>query len=289
MNERYSAKSNPIIVLSSTPGRLGDLMDIIRQQSEDQCFYRRMYLSYKAGLNKIYSPEEIEIQKMSLSFAREYDLSFESGIDALFSPADIAVVTSEPYDCSDNSINASGTFWLGCDPGFSTSSFGLVVITFVDGKIQLMYENEVKHADLDEMRGLIHSLIGKYSICRCFIDSSSISLIRQYCKISQFLMLRCTTIKRKTNCYLLQVVVQEVLFSVNFRTKHRLMLEQLHKVVSTHQIRIDPMKFPKVVTALRTATNKPNGNIWELDKTQSSSNDVLDALRLSLLFLRSNN
>jgi hypothetical protein len=37
------------------------------------------------------------------------------------------------------------------------------------------------------------------------------------------------------------------------------------------------------------AINKPNGNIWDLDKTQSSSNDVLDALRLSLLCLRSSN
>jgi hypothetical protein len=42
-------------------------------------------------------------------------------------------------------------------------------------------------------------------------------------------------------------------------------------------------------TALRTATNKPNGNIWQLDKTLSHSNDVLDALRMSLLCLRSTN
>lgn len=48
--------------------------------------------------------------------------------------------------------------------------------------------------------------------------------------------------------------------SVNFRTKHRLMLEQLHKVVSTHQIRIDP-KFKHVLPALRMATNKPTGDI----------------------------
>lgn len=67
------------------------------------------------------------------------------------------------------------------------------------------------------------------------------------------------------------------------------MLEQLHKIMSTHQLRVDPVKFPKVATALRPATNKPNGNIWDLDKTQSSSNDVLDALRLSLLCLRSSN
>jgi hypothetical protein len=64
------------------------------------------------------------------------------------------------------------------------------------------------------------------------------------------------------------------------------MLEQLHKVVSTRQIRIDP-KFKNTITALRTATNIPNGNIWDLDKSLTSSSDILDALCLSLLCLRS--
>jgi hypothetical protein len=41
--------------------------------------------------------------------------------------------------------------------------------------------------------------------------------------------------------------------------------------------------------ALRTGSNKPNRNIWDLDKAQSNPNDVLDALRLALLCLRSNN
>jgi hypothetical protein len=41
------------------------------------------------------------------------------------------------------------------------------------------------------------------------------------------------------------------------------MLERLHRIISFHRLRVDGVKFPKVVTALRTATNKPNGNIWE--------------------------
>jgi hypothetical protein len=68
--------------------------------------------------------------------------------------------------------------------------------------------------------------------------------------------------------------------SVNFRTKHKLMLEQLHRVVSTHQIRIDPR--------FKGATTKRFGDIYDLDKKQSNF-DLLDALRLSLLCLRSNN
>lgn len=104
------------------------------------------------------------------------------------------------------------------------------------------------------------------------------------------------TSQKKVQCSLAFSIKRSLLItqqsSITFRigSKHRLMLEQLHKVVSTHQIRIDPIKFPKVVPALRTATNKPNApSIWELDKAQSSSNDVLDALRLSLLCLRGSN
>lgn len=53
--ERYWTKSNPTIVLCSTPSRPNDLMDQIKQEPEDQCIYKRMFLSYKTGLGKIYT------------------------------------------------------------------------------------------------------------------------------------------------------------------------------------------------------------------------------------------
>ena len=59
-------------------------------------------------------------------------------------------------------------------------------------------------------------------------------------------------------------------------------------VVSTHQIRIGPIKFPKTVIALRTATNKP-GDVFDVDKQQTSHSDVFDAFRMCTLCLRSNN
>jgi hypothetical protein len=64
------------------------------------------------------------------------------------------------------------------------------------------------------------------------------------------------------------------------------MLEQLHRCISTQQIRIDP-RFKGVISALRTATTKQLGDVYDLDKKQPGSNDLIDALRLSLLYLRS--
>lgn len=221
----------------------------------------------------------------------EYDLSFESGIDAIFNAQDLEAVFSDKYDASDAACTFPQlTKWLGVDPGYATSLVGLVVIQWRNNKMEVVYEAEVKQADADSMRTLIHSLVTKYHLCRIFCDSSSVSLIRTLCK--DYGIVDCTLYDEKTRDQLLLTPYcggENLIHSVNFRTKHRLMLEQLHKIISNHQLRVDPVKFPKVATALRTATNKPNGNIWELDKNLSSSNDVLDALRLSLLYLRSNN
>jgi len=46
------------------------------------------------------------------------------------------------------------------------------------------------------------------------------------------------------------------------------MLERLHQVVSTHQIRINAGRYPKYVAALKTAVNK-QGDLWVLDKLKT--------------------
>lgn len=66
------------------------------------------------------------------------------------------------------------------------------------------------------------------------------------------------------------------------------MLEMLHRCISTQQIRIDP-KFKDIISSLRTATTKQFGDVYDLDKKETSSDDLLDALRMSLLCLRNSN
>ncbi len=65
------------------------------------------------------------------------------------------------------------------------------------------------------------------------------------------------------------------------------MLEQLHKVVITRQISTDP-RFKGVISALRRPATKQFGDVYDLDKKQTSTADLLGVLRLSLLCLRNN-
>lgn len=64
---------------------------------------------------------------------------------------------------------------------------------------------------------------------------------------------------------------------INFSTEHKNMLSNLYAVVSKEYLAI-PEKYEKLITSLRTA--------WalelSLDKKETSYDDLLDALRLSL-------
>ena len=84
VSERYIGKSNPYIVMVSTP--TGSLFYKIEAEPEDTCIYKRLKLDYTYGLGKIYTQEEIERARHSPSFDREYRCQFSGFIGNLFSP-----------------------------------------------------------------------------------------------------------------------------------------------------------------------------------------------------------
>ena len=58
--ERYIAKSDPFIVMVSTPNAPGGLFEKIEKEPFDTCIYKQVFLDYTYGLDKIYSRSEIE-------------------------------------------------------------------------------------------------------------------------------------------------------------------------------------------------------------------------------------
>lgn len=67
VSERYISKSDPYIIMVSTPNAPGGLFYNIEAEPEDTCLYKRLKLDYTYGLNRIYSEQEIENAKHSLS------------------------------------------------------------------------------------------------------------------------------------------------------------------------------------------------------------------------------
>jgi hypothetical protein len=89
VSERYIAKSDPFIVMVSTPNAPGGLFQKIEQEPLDTCIYKKMFLNYTYGLGKIYSVEEIDKAKQSPSFDREYNLAYLGLISNVFSQLSI--------------------------------------------------------------------------------------------------------------------------------------------------------------------------------------------------------
>jgi hypothetical protein len=57
VSERYIAKSDPYIVMVSTPNVHDGLFEGIEKEPEDTCIYKRLFLDYTCGIGRIYSTE----------------------------------------------------------------------------------------------------------------------------------------------------------------------------------------------------------------------------------------
>ena len=89
VSERYIAKSNPWIVMVSTPNAPDGLFEKIEREPVDVCLYKRLFLDYTYGLDRIYTKEEIEKAKASPSFEREYNLKYLGKVGNVFHTLDI--------------------------------------------------------------------------------------------------------------------------------------------------------------------------------------------------------
>jgi hypothetical protein len=56
--ERYIAKSDPYIVMVSTPNAPNGLFQKIEQEPFEKCIYKKVFLDYTYGLDKIYTKED---------------------------------------------------------------------------------------------------------------------------------------------------------------------------------------------------------------------------------------
>ena len=98
VSERYIAKSDPFIVMISTPNAPGGLFERIEKEPFDTCIYKKIFLDWTYGLDKIYSKAEIEKAKASPSFEREYCLKYQGLIGNVFSQQSIELCQKIQYN-----------------------------------------------------------------------------------------------------------------------------------------------------------------------------------------------
>ncbi len=173
---------------------------------------------------------------------------------------------------------------MGIDPAYGSSAFGIVVTQWEDNHIQILHAEEYNRPDYNEMLSVVYGLMSKYSIDKVYIDGANPSFIKSlklqigedpaYDKV----IARYRSEKLGDNWSQDMKIVP-----VNFNSEHKAMLGHCKMIFEADgggKIGINPDKFDKLNTALRTAVDN-DGN---LDKEATSYNDIFDAFRLALKF-----
>jgi hypothetical protein len=283
VSERYIAKSDPHIVMVSTPNAPGGLFETIEREADEICLYRRLKMDYTYGLDKIYTIQEIEKAKKSPSFEREYNLKYLGLIGNVFHTEDIDAAIVE-YDLDDPNINGYALMSMGIDCGFGSSSFGIVLTRISDDRIQILFADEFERPDYNDMLDSVLSLLSKYRAQHVYIDGANPEFIRS---------LKFQLGEESNPSYYNQTIdnirkyrgnLEDVMtvIPVQFSTEHVSMLEHCKMLLEDDRIMIHP-KFDKLITALRTAVENGEG---KLDKEATSYDDVFDAFRLSMKYYK---
>jgi hypothetical protein len=274
VTERYMGKSDPYIVLESTPNAPGRLFQTI--ENETDSIYKKMRLDYTVGLNKIYTDKEIERAKKSITFEREYNLKYLGHIGNSYHTEDILRATNYTYD--PDFINPSSARVISCDPAYASSNFGLCITDVRDGRICVLLAEEHKHATSEQMLPYVYDLMQKYEpIDYVFVDGSQIDFIKglksmagneevdYHAAIERY--------KKDKVDWTLCMIIQPFLF--NTESKKR-MLTHTRNTLEQGNLMIDK-RFDILINALHNCSDSEG----IIDKN-FAGNDCLDSLMMCL-------
>jgi len=269
---RYEEKSNCTTIMVSTPNRPGGLFETIERDPNSK--YHKIVLDYTVGLDKIFDRKEIEKKKNEPEFLREYMGQYLGRVGNVFLPSQIQTCIDLGNEYSVNKIPVSlyTLKAVGIDPGFSSSSTGIVVLEHIkdEDKIRVIDSHLIEKGDPNQIVNLCWSIWKKHGFMNTlfFIDGSNRAMVN-------LLKIKWDEPLTWETCQSFGPTTK--IRPVNFSTEHRNMLSNLHAMITKEYLAI-PEKHDKLLTSLRTAYAKE----LDLDKNQTSYDDLLDSLRLSL-------
>jgi hypothetical protein len=293
VSQRYIAKSNPFLIVVSTPDHPGDLLSQITEQNENECIYKRFFLPYTVGLGGIFSEEEIKIAKRSSSFEKEYNIKFLGQIGNVFLPEKIdeAIALGRRMDTYNQilenpELTPQSQFYIGVDSGFGSSAFAIVLVAILDETICVLETKEIFRQQFSYCINEVANIMIKYKLnsnnTKVIVDASSPSVVSalksQMNEATDYLAILEHRRKMKVRDIYTGMMVIPIPF--NTANKKQILLN-LKELLDAGLVRLNLEKHANLVLALRTAT----ATDLILDKSHSVSNDVLDAMTLACMRL----
>jgi hypothetical protein len=284
---RNVPKSNPWLIAVSTPNKPGDVMDTIMKEPFETSVWKKVYLDYLYGVDRIYTKEEIEKVKNTRSFAREFCLQFTGLEGNVFSQMSIdkAVELGKKYNPEIWRQDVQTVISL--DPAFgSPSKFGIVITQFIDQRIVVIFVEEYERPNFSAVINIIWKLKQKCgNVSNIIVDSANPEVWQafkqEFNERSDEQYIRDTL----ANCRKRNVYPEDRMFVVpkSFALEGKQMLEHCVALMDNDNGMIAiPEKHDKLILSLRSATAKE----WKLDKSETVHADIMDAFRLNLSFYR---
>ena len=280
VTERYIGKSNPYILMVSTPNRPGFLYEIMDNEDQVKSIYQLLEFNYEWGLppkSEVFDPQIIEDNKNTFTFEREYNLKYLGEVGNVFSEIKIkrAIELGLLYDVPDPltgkgiPINRYTHHYVGVDPGFGSSRTAVTVLEWLadHAMLRTIYHNEFDRANPEKIADLVFSFNRIYGNCWYYVDGSNAGFVRE-------LKARFGEDTQWEKEDIDENVVKVI--PVNFATHHKELLAHLHVLVNKELIAI-PERFHFITTAMSTAIAKE----YQLDKVKTSYDDSIDSLRLA--------
>jgi hypothetical protein len=270
VSERYIAKSNPYIVMISTPNAPGGLFENIELETEQDCLYKRIFLDYTYGLDRIYTREEIEKAKRSPSFEREYNLKYLGNVGNLFNVQDIEAAITNQGDYDPEIGNKEAITIMGIDTGWASSFFGIVIVSWFDREIHVMYASHFKNPQLNKMINLVTDLRMKYMVDKICVDGSDPSFIYTLKERLREWPIDYHSVPKEQY---VNMIVEPVPFT---KQQYEFLIHD-KEILENNALKIHP-KLQDLLVGLKSAYME--GTIFVKEK--SPNNDLLDALSLCL-------
>ena len=290
VSERYIAKSNPYIVLVSTPNTPGGLMETIEKEPYDKSLYKKIKLDYRYGLNKIFTKEDIEKARQSPSFEREYDLKYLGKIGNLYSQFSIQKAIERGKNYDPDQFNPNTEKYMLLDPAWSSSKFGILIGEWnrQHKQIRILYCEELEKPTYDDALNHIFSIRKKYgNVVNIGVDASALELIQTLKKkIDErydwtYVQEKLHYCKKNNLDIAKKMIVVPILFNIENKS---FMASHSCRILddSRDLIAINP-EFDKLITALKSAQFDDRGI---LDKNESPYNDILDCFQMMSTFFK---
>jgi hypothetical protein len=129
----------------STPNAPEGLFEKIEREPENICLYKRLFLDYTYGIDKIYTKEEIAHAQKSPSFEREYNLKYLGKVGNVFHTLEAAIATQQQ---GQEMLGWSESTMIGRSMGIDvawgdTSKFAIVITQYRYNKVDTSIVAEV--------------------------------------------------------------------------------------------------------------------------------------------------